>query len=553
MARRTRALEAEISERQRVERELHEARVRLEAQAVQREVRLSSESGERLRIEQELRHRETLVQEVIEALPDIVVVRDAMGRVVLSNAAASQFLGIHPTRWTGPQEPLIPDAAVASAELTAGDRSVLDSGTDVAAPPEQWLARDGSIRWFEVMKRRVIRPDGTRFLLMVATEVTARKQAEEEQRRARESADAANRAKGDFLARMSHEIRTPMNGVIGMVNLLLGTPLAAEQRDFAETALRSAEGLLAIINDILDFSKIEAGKLTMEKVDFDLRMMLEESLDLVAERAQSKGLELLLSMQPHVPGRVTGDPGRLRQVVLNLVGNAVKFTQRGGVVIDVTCDPVKGTEARFRIAVEDTGCGIDPAHLQRLFQPFEQADGSVSRSSGTGLGLVISKHLVELMGGEMGVHSEPGRGTRFWFNIPLHLPNGDRGGLTVDPRLAGIRVAVVASGNRFKKVLSDLLLASGVAEAGSFSDGVSALNHLREQAALGVPIQVLLLEDQPGAMRAVELIRLIRADGMLAETRIVQILPLAHSASASTLNARGGDGFLFKPVKAALL
>ena len=551
LARRTRALQLEVRERKRVEEELRQVRRGLEDTVAQREFRLFSISEEREQIARELRHRESLVQEVIEALPDIVVVRDSNGRIVLSNAAAAQFLGIQSSRRPNDQD--LSGVPIAAPELSDADRVVLLSGQENSGPPEPWQGRDGAVRWFEVTRRRIARPDGTRFLLGVATEVTARRQAEEDQRRAIESADAANRAKGDFLARMSHEIRTPMNGVIGMVNLMLGTRLASEQRDFAETALRSAEGLLAIINDILDFSKIEAGKLTMESVDFDLRIMLEESLDLLADRAQSKGVELMLSMPRTVPSWVTGDPGRLRQVVLNLVGNAVKFTNRGTVVVDVACQELAGKEPLFRITVEDTGCGIPPDLLQRLFQPFEQGEQTGTRKSGTGLGLVISKHLIELMQGEIGVHSEPQRGTRFWFSIPLRPSRGEHVSGLPDPRLAGIRVAVLAGGSRLQLVLSELVQTVGAIASGAYADGGAAIEAFRAQARADLAPQVVLLDEHAGAAGSADWIRLIRADPVLGQTRIIQLLPLAHSAAASAMVSRAGDGFVFKPVKAALL
>ena len=551
LARRTRALEAEVRERKRVEEELRSVRKGLEDTVAQREFRLFSISEEREQIARELRHRESLVQEVIEALPDIVVVRDATGRIVLSNAAAAQFLGIQSSRKPNAQD--LSGVPIASPELTDTDRAVLLSGKENAGPPEPWQGRDGALRWFEVTRRRITRPDGTRFLLGVATEVTARKQAEEDQRSALESADAATRAKGDFLARMSHEIRTPMNGVIGMVNLILGTKLAPEQRDFAETALRSAEGLLAIINDILDFSKIEAGKLTMESVEFDLRIMLEESLDLLAERAQSKGVELMLSMPRTVPGWVTGDPGRLRQVVLNLVGNAVKFTNRGTVVVDVTCQESPGSDPVFRISVEDTGCGIPADLLQRLFQPFEQGEQSGTRKSGTGLGLVISKHLIELMHGEIGVQSEPQTGTRFWFSIPMRPTRTDHVSGLPDPRLAGVRVAILAGGTRFQQVLSELVQTVGAVVSGVYVDGTAAMAALRAQSMAELGPRVVLLDEPAGSPGMSDWIRMVRSDPALAQIRTIQLLPLAHSAAGSAMVSRAGDGFVFKPVKAALL
>jgi len=534
--------------------------------------RRAREQRELLRAAEELRESRERLQAITDAARDAILMMDEAGRVTFWNPAAERILGwtagemvgrdlhgrIAPSRYHGAF------AAAFPRFVATGEGGAVGRTLELSA-----LHRDG--REVPVaLSLSAVRIDGAWNAVGVLRDVSDEQTARRELTRALEEKDEANErleatsalamqmareaetaslAKSQFLANMSHEIRTPMNGVLGMTGLLLDSSLTDEQRRFALVVKASAEALLAVINDILDFSKIEAGRLELEEIDFDLRSMIEDVVEMHALRAQDKGLELVCRIDPEMPTLLRGDPGRLRQVLVNLIGNAIKFTHSGEVVVGARVEAETDTTVTGRFEVRDTGIGIPVEKVGLLFHAFQQLDASTTRRyGGTGLGLTICKRLAHLMGGDVGVSSVEGEGSTFWFTALLGKQEQPRPGAPERADLCGVRVLAVDDNATNRLVLEEQVESWGMRY--EEADGAEqALRMLRAAVDAGDPFRIVITDMQMPVTDGETLGRAVKADPVLRSTILVMMTSLGLRGDAKRLEAIGFAAYLTKPVK----
>ncbi|WP_165440789.1 PAS domain-containing protein [Rubripirellula amarantea] len=520
---------------------------------------ISRDVTEQIIAEKELARERDLLRTIINNVPDLIYVKDRAGRFVVANVALLKLLGLESLDDILGKTDYDFSPPEHACHYVADDQNVMRSRKPLLDREESHRSESGDELCLLTTKVPLLNTeDEVIGVVGIGHDITERKKADREILRAKESADKANRAKSDFLANMSHEIRTPMNAIIGMTDLVLDTELKPSQRNFLSMVSESAESLLAVINDILDFSKIESGKLEIERRVFDIRESLGDTMKTLGLKAHSKGLELAFRVAPAVPRFAVGDIGRLRQVVINLVGNAVKFTHQGEVVVEVNLVKLTDRNVTLRIGVRDTGIGIPEHKLETIFNEFEQADTSTTRRfGGTGLGLAISSRIAALMDGEISVDSEVDRGSLFSFDVKLRIAPEDAEEQKKDEERLTMRGAVVVGGTSVlvvddnetnRKILDEILSGWGMI-ATLVESGKEALDALRSASSRQQPFGLVITDVNMPEMSGYDFIKHVRSDENIAPTQIVVLTSGRRDEEEELDQTLNVNERLMKPVK----
>ncbi|MGO9110319.1 MAG: PAS domain S-box protein [Thermoguttaceae bacterium] len=516
-------------------------------------VALARDITDRKGTEEALRESEERFRGTFENAAVGIAHLDAQGRCLRANEKLADIIGYAQTDLVGKslQDVVHPDDLAANVVLFG---SLLRGDIPSFTMEKRFIRDDGSLVWayLSVSLQRDAAGQPA-YCIAIVQNISERKRLEQELRQAKESAEAANRAKDEFLANVSHEIRTPMNAILGMTELVLDTPLTEDQRACLKTVKAGADNLLGMINDLLDFSKIEAGKLELDTADFSVRTIFADTLRVLAVRAHKKGLELVGHVQPDVPDALIGDASRLRQVLLNLVGNAIKFTDLGEIVVrvEVAADPAPDGEVRLYVTVSDTGIGISLDKQETIFRAFEQEDTSTTRKyGGTGLGLTIAARLVALMGGTIDVQSEPGRGSTFGFTARFGLqPQAPEMVAALPPALLHNLPVLIVDDNATNRHILEHWLRDWQMEPEAVGDGMAAMDALWHRAASGQSYALVLLDARMPDTDGLLLAAMIRDRTELAATRIIMLTSGDRPDDSSRLRELRIDAHLLKPVQ----
>lgn len=505
--------------------------------------------------EEESRKSHELVRLLLDSTAEAIYGLDVHGNCTFANAACLRLLAYtQESDVLGKNMHLLAHHSRQDGTPSSIEESLIykafHTGVGTHTDNEVFWRSDGANFPVEYWSHPILR-DGTKIGAVVTfLDITERKLAEQELLNAMKAAEDANRSKSQFLANMSHEIRTPMNGILGMTELVLDTDLTKEQRDNLGLVRLSAESLLTVLNDILDFSKIEAGKLEFESIPFDLRESLGEAMQTLSFRAHQKGLELIYEVEPDVPESLISDPGRIRQILINLVGNAIKFTERGEILVSVIQESDQEKNVRLRFSVADTGIGIPLEKQKKIFEAFSQADGTMARRfGGTGLGLTISTRLVEMMGGRIWVESVPGKGSTFHFTAQLGVQDKTSAPpLTEAAQLRDLPVLIVDDNFTNRRVIEGMLSRWGM-KSTLLEGGHDAIHILETAKKEGYPFPIIILDGQMPDLDGFALAERIHARSDLADTNIVMLTSIGRKGDATRCRELGIAAYLVKPIR----